>query len=565
MELDITNFRLDKYQFNKNDVHKIVDCTYSKDFPVVYILYDFDKKKAYVGESTNALQRMKQHLANSVKKELKCVCIVSSPYFNKSAVLDIESNLIEYMSSEQTFKLLNGNGGIQKHNFFQRDSYFEIFKNIWKDLKLSKIVSKDIIDIENSDLFKYSPYKSLSQDQNIAIVKYLNVLLNNDESKVFIEGSAGTGKTILAVYLMKLLTSEYNMEDYDDNELIQKLKTVDKIRSRLGELSVAIVVPMTSLRNTLKNVFKSISGLTVNMVIGPSDVVKRKYDILIVDEAHRLKRRKAHMGMKNMENNSSKLGLDISGTQLDWILIQSKHQLFFYDSEQSIRPSDVVRDDFVKCQKDAVKIRLESQMRAQGGTGYIDFVHNLLNPNNNNVFESFKHKRYDLRLFDSMPKMIKLLEEKEKEYGLCRMISGYSWKWISQKDDEPKNNPDVCIDGVDLYWNKKKNQKDWINSTNSMNEMGCIHTTQGYDLNYAGIIFGEEIVYNEITGMIEVLRENYYDRNGKATVDSLDDLKEYIVKIYKTMMFRGIKGTYVYCCDPNLRKYFSRYIAMSRN
>lgn len=155
-----------------------------------------------------------------------------------------------------------------------------------------------------------------------------------------------------------------------------------------------------------------------------------------------------------------------------------------------------------------------------------------------------------------MKDMINILTKKEKEYGLCRLISGYSWKWISSKS----SSPDVILDEIPLYWNRTN--QDWINSTTQMNEMGCIHTTQGYDLNYSGVIFGSDITYNEETQQIEIIKENYYDRNGKAGI-STDQLHDYIINIYKTIMYRGIKGTYVYCYDKKLETFFKRYIPIN--
>ena len=146
------------------------------------------------------------------------------------------------------------------------------------------------------------------------------------------------------------------------------------------------------------------------------------------------------------------------------------------------------------------------------------------------------------------------MEEKESEYKLCRTISGYSWEW--QSKSEPSK-PDLVIDGTEFFWNRV--DEDWINSTTSITEMGCIHTTQGYDLNYAGIIFGSDIRYNKEAGRIETIASNYYDRNGKAGLSS-EDLHDYIIKIYKTIMYRGIKGTFIYCYDQDLRDYFSQYI-----
>jgi hypothetical protein len=99
-----------------------------------------------------------------------------------------------------------------------------------------------------------------------------------------------------------------------------------------------------------------------------------------------------------------------------------------------------------------------------------------------------------------------------------------------------------------------------LNSSNSHNEVGCIHTTQGYDLNYVGIIFGSEIDYNPSTNEIFIIKENYKDKNGKNGIVDIEVLHQYILNIYKTLMYRGINGTFVYVCNENLRSYMKQHI-----
>ncbi|MDM5264566.1 DUF2075 domain-containing protein [Sulfurovum sp. XTW-4] len=526
-------------------------------FPSVYIIYCKKSKKAYIGETTNIQNRLKQHLANPDKNQLKNIKIIFSPYFNKSSVLDIESNLIQNMLADGQFKLLNGNDGISNHHYYQKTEYEDTFKDIWKNLQFEKLVKSDLLDIQNSDLFKYSPYKSLSEDQYDTIKKYLSILAaSKTKTSTFIQGSAGTGKTILAVYFIKLLFSEIDKDDLEDNlEVSPLIVLAEEVKKKLSrekkQLKVALVIPMTSLRKTLKKVFKSIHGLSQNMVIGPNEVSKDYYDLLIVDEAHRLKRRKNITGYKEFDKTNKHFGLDNNGNELDWIMLSSDNQLFFYDENQSIRPTDIEKFKFNKIKDSSNVIKLSSQMRVEGGEDYIEFVDKLLTLSKK--LKPFKSENYELKLFTSMKDMVQALQEKEIEYGLCRTISGYSWKWISNKS----SSPDVTIDGVNLYWNRTS--QDWINSTSQMTEMGCIHTTQGYDLNYAGIIFGSDITYNEETQKIEIIKENYYDRNGKAGI-STEQLHDYIINIYKTIMYRGIKGTYVYCYDKKLEEYFKQYI-----
>ena len=559
-ELISTDFTINKYLFDKLYINRIEDDYYTQNlYPIVYILYDLNTSIAYIGESTNALSRMQNHLSHPEKSKLKYVYIISSKTFNKSATLDIESNLIKYMVADETFILLNGNAGIADHNYFQKEKYFKVFENIWENLKLEKVVTKNILDIDNSDLFKYSPYKSLTQDQHKVIRQYLNILFNKDSSTVFVEGSAGTGKTVLAVYLIKLLLTKFDLDDYEDLEgdTLLELELVQKIQAK-KELVIGLVVPMVSLRKTIREVFKNVKGLKANMVIGASEVLKKEYDVLIVDEAHRLRRRVGITNYRSHDNNNKALGLGNEGTELDWILKSSKHQLLFYDQPQSIRPSDIDKNYFLELKnlQDTEIIRLTSQLRSKGGVDYIDFVDDLMNVRHSklNVMGKFESDQYDLKMFDYLPDLINELKSKEKDFGLCRMMAGYSWKWVSKESDIP----DAVIDGVELTWNRVPH--DWINSTDDLNEIGCIHTTQGYDLNYAGVIFGNEIKYDKDSGEIFIDKAEYYDSKGMVGISNVEVLKDYIINIYKTLMYRGIKGVYIYVCDNSLKEYFQKHI-----
>lgn len=559
MSVELSTFTLDKYLFGRQHIHQIINHPYfSNNFPIVYILYDARKKIGYVGESTNGLSRILNHLGNQTKNHLTNIYIIASPSFNKSATLDIESNLIKYISADGHFSLLNANAGIVEHNYFQRKFYFELFEKIWDKLALEKVVLKNILAIDNSDLFKYSPYKSLSQDQKLAVREYLNILLGNDQSTTFIKGSAGTGKTIVAVYLMKLLLTKIDLDDYEDKEAddMIELNLAQKVQEKFMNMKIALVVPMSSLRKTLQTVFANVRGLSRSMVISPTEVSKSEYDIVLVDESHRLKQRKNLVGYAAFDQANARLGLERTGTELDWLLKQSSHQLFFYDAKQSVRPSDIPEEVFseLRSRKNTHLLQLNSQLRVQGGLDYVKFIHALLHHELSEENIPTGDANYDLRLYNSLGDLVRDLGEKENEFQLCRLVAGYAWPWVSKKI----NKPDTVIDGVELYWNRVST--DWINSPNAMHEMGCIHTTQGYDLNYAGVIFGNEIKYDKKLKRIFVDRDNYYDANGRNGITDPQELHDYIINIYTTLMFRGIKGTYVYVCDNNLREYLALHI-----
>ncbi len=556
----ICSVQINKYAFSKAGSAEYVHNTYmNNSWPVVYIIKDDKLAEAYIGESTNAINRMKNHLANKDRNKLGELLIISCDKFNKSAVLDIESNLIKYMASDGRYTLQNGNAGLIDHNYYQREQYQGLFDNLWEHLLVEKYAKNPLSRIDNSDLFKYSPYKVLTNDQHDSVLEILGLLTKKDENTIFVEGGAGTGKTILAVYMMKLLKTDImdHHLDEEDETYSSELAMISKLKAKFPSPRVALVVPMTSLRKTLKKVFRNVKGLSAKLVVGPAEVSKNEYDVLIIDEAHRLRKRKNITNFKSFDDANKLLGFDIhKGTELDWILKQSKNQIFFYDEGQSIKPSDIDQQRFKDQKRTASLLKLVSQHRVKGGVDYINCIDNLLHCRLEGGEYEFKSEHYEFVLYDSLTELYADLKKKEDEFGLCRLLSGYSWEWKSTKNDVP----DITIEGLNLKWNTTN--EDWINSPNAFNEVGCIHTTQGYDLNYTGIIFGKEITYNPVTKQIEIDASQYFDRKGKQGISDPTLLKEYILNIYKTMMLRGIKGTYVYACNKHLNNYFKESIKM---
>jgi len=553
----------EQYDFNKESLEKIKQNIWVKNqWPLVYFIQNEHNKIAYVGESTNAGSRIKNHLATPKKADaFNKISIIGSDKFNKSATLDIESNLIQYINAEGTYLLQNGNYGLINHSYYQQDLYKDLFKEIWKKLIAKKIVSKSLSEIANTELFKYSPYKALNEDQYNSVLEILEGLTVKSSNRIFVKGSAGTGKTILATYLMKLLVSKVEDDieaEYNEDEL-REIRYIRSFQEKYPNAKIGLVIAMTSLRETLQDVFKSTPGLKASMVINPSDTfkLKEKYDLLIVDEAHRLRQYKNISWMGAFRKNNQKLGLDDTGTELDWILANSENQLFFYDAAQSVKPSDINAGNFnhLLDHADTLKLELNSQMRVQGGKDYIQFVDDLLHVKRKSKLK-FAAQGYELLVFDSLTDLYSELGRREEEHGLSRLVAGYSWPWLSKEDDSAI---DIKIESLQFQWNRT--DKDWINSPNAFQEIGCIHTVQGYDLNYTGVIFGKEITYNKATNSIEIIKELYFDQNGKKGIREFEDLKAYIINIYKTIMYRGIKGTFVYACNPDLNEYLKQNMA----
>lgn len=556
-------FQIYQYDFNQQLEFTLLEkqANYLS-WPVVYFLKNKKLKEAYVGETTDMVARLKAHLKHPLKRNLSTVSLVRSEIFNKSAALDIESNLIRYIAADGQYTLQNGNLGIANHQYYQqREVYADLFKNIWDELRSMGVVRHSLDYIDNSDLFKYSPYKSLSREQMQGLKMILDCLLDDVAKVSLVHGGAGTGKSILAIFLFKLLKtdlSNFNRAEFDDNDE-EMFHLVENVKAKYGDLKMALVIPMASFRKTISNVFKNIQGLSARMVIGPSEVANSTYDLLIVDEGHRLRQRKnlaAYYG--TFDKVAESLGLDPRTTsELDWVLMQSKKAVIFYDEFQSIKPSDVDRLRFLKLQSEPNTRQeyLRSQFRVQGGLSYMSFIHDVFSDHNTRLPKHFQNNTYDLRLYNDVERLVGDIKSANQREGLSRMVAGFAWEWISKKK---KDHFDIIIGESKLRWNSTA--VDWVNSPNSINEVGCIHTTQGYDLNYTGMIIGPELDYDFDTRSFVVYKDRYKDKNGKNSISDPQVLKDYILNIYRTMLFRGIKGTYIYACNESLRAYLAQYI-----
>ncbi|MCF0260700.1 MAG: DUF2075 domain-containing protein, partial [Erysipelotrichaceae bacterium] len=540
--LSKSNPKIYEYEFSPEGTAELKTTSFGENWPVVYFLHN--DKEIYIGETSNAFQRMKNHLSNEKRKELERMDIVYDPRFNKSAILDIEANLISLVAADQKFKLQNLNSGQDmSHDYYQKGLYVtEKLPQVWKEMRKHNLANGHYENVRNTDLFKFSPFHTLTVEQYDVAESILTSLIedlqasrsgvNNGQGKTFmVSGSPGTGKTILAIYLLKrindLLHSEMDVLDLD--AMTPYLDALDELRSR-ENFKIALVVPQTPLRNTLKSVFKSAKGLKANMVIGPYDAVKEDFDVLIVEESHRLKRRKGLVGYKGFDNTAKSLGFDENSTELDWIMAKSRYQVLIYDGGQAVNSSDIPKDKFNELKKlnRTELFSLNSQMRVMGGEDYIRYINQILSDNPpEKVIDFTEH--YEFLLFEDFRQLKEKIAAQEASYGLSRIAAGYAWEWKSKKQisklgvegyyklKSEDRVYDMIIDGIPLTWNSVISN--WVYTDHSLEEVGCIHTLQGYDLNFAGIIIGNELIYNPETQKIELIRDNFYDVKVKELKD----------------------------------------------
>lgn len=581
----MTSFEIQEYPFD-TDAISVAAGTDNRlsNWPIVYTLDD--TKRVYVGESLSATGRMRQHASSESKRGLTRARIIVDNTFNKSACLDLESTLIGWFSGDGKYQVLNRNTGITRADYYDRASYEKRFREIFDELRTDGLFKHSIDEIHNLDMFKLSPFKALTQDQEIAVQGILEGLSHDIQldvsSTAVVQGDPGTGKTIVAIYLIKLL-EDISVSDPDevveDSDMFSEF-FIGENRQALENLRIGFVIPQQSLRETVKRVFKKVPNLSSVEVMTPFTAADRAveispesngegaFDLLVVDESHRLSHRANQpSGVQNKnfrEINERLFGADdLAFTQLDWMKHCSSHQIFMVDGEQSVRPADLPSQIVGKLIQDARGNHsfhhLMSQMRVSAGNDYIRYIHDVLSDEPPAKPLNFG-SNYELRFFDSFAEMFSEIKRRDSEYGLSRLVAGYAWKWVSKKHP---GQFDINIDGVELNWNSTA--KDWINSATSLNEVGSIHTVQGYDLNYAGVIVGRDLQFDTQSGKLKYSARDYFDVKGRESNKQLgitysdDDILQYIRNIYRVLMTRGVRGTFVYVCDPALREHLRKY------
>ena len=574
----MTSFKLERLRFEAPELEPWSELdSRHKNWPVVYVLNN--EHEVYVGETLNAKARLTQHLESDSKQGLEWIRVVLDDEFNKSVCLDLESYLIRLFAGDGSRTVLNRNAGITNADYFDRDRYNQTFKEIFQSLKDEEaLFAHSLPEIINSDLFKLSPFKALNSDQAIAVENILEGLFTdlekNTKSLSIVKGGPGTGKTVVAIYLIKLLEDikRYTPDDAPEQDSIFNEFFTRGHPDLLKDFKIGFVIPQQSLRDSVSKVFKLTPGMNPGHVLTPFDIggSKEKFDLVIVDESHRLNHR-ANQPSGPLNRRFSQINRELFGsdddnyTQLDWILEQSKHVILMLDAEQSVRPADLpletVNSLLKTAETESRLYPLVSQMRVEAGEDYIGYIRQILS--NSPPVERRSFETYDLKLFENFEELIETIRDREDEHGLARLVAGYAWEWVS-KGKKSEDVYDIEIDEVKLRWNTVAT--DWINSPNSLNEVGSIHTVQGYDLNYAGVIIGKDLRYDEDNERIYFDRSNYYDKKGvennKRLGITYDDeaVLRYVQNIYSVLLTRGIRGTYVYVCDKPLRRHLKKYL-----
>lgn len=368
---------------------------------------------------------------------------------------------------------------------------------------------------------------------------YMSQLSKEDSKKriLVVNGGPGTGKSVLAINLLVQLTNKELVVNYITKNSAPREVFYSKLK---GNFKASYI----------KNLFKG-SG----SYIGAEE---NTFDALLVDEAHRLN---AKSGMfKNLGEN-----------QIKEIIHASKFSVFFLDENQKVTIDDVGSLDLIskyakELNAELKVVELDSQFRCNGSDGYLAWLDNILQIKETANYDyDFK---YDFKVIDSPNELRDLIYEKNKKNNKSRLVAGYCWNWISNG----KNNSeihDIVIPKYDfgMSWNLG-NSSTWAIDETSVNEVGCIHTCQGLEFDYVGVIIGPDIKYIDGKIVTDFNERAKTDKSlfgikalSRKDIDEANKVADQIIKnTYRTLMTRGMKGCYIYCVDDTLQKFFKQSI-----
>ena len=361
-------------------------------------------------------------------------------------------------------------------------------------------------------------------------LKTMNQCLKDRKKRtIIIQGGPGTGKSVLAVnllmeYINQSLNASYVTKNSAPREAFLKLLTKSDAKKLVN----------------IKQLFRSPFNLSKCDVNG--------YDCLIVDEAHRLV--KKMYGDWNGEN------------QVKECINASTLSIFLLDEDQAVTTKDIGSIDEVRywCKELGSRLiitdetKLISQFRCNGSDAYIQFIDEILQRHEESIAVDLSELNFDFRVFDNPNEMRDALRVKNLENHKTRMVAGYCYDWNVK---HRRGDWDVMLeDNFKAKWNLE-NDKVWAINPDSFEEIGCIHTAQGLEFDYVGVFIGKDLTYNPATRLIETHREAISNDDNSSGIRSAAPAKAHqlILNTYKTLLTRGQKGCYVYCEDPELRKY----------
>ena len=354
---------------------------------------------------------------------------------------------------------------------------------------------------------------------------------DNKKRTIIVEGGPGTGKTVVAINLLAELTKRDQFAQYVSKNSAPRIVYGYKLKGSMK-------------RNSVDNLFKGSGCYT--------DAPLNSIGTILADEAHRL-------------NEKSGMFQNLGENQIKEIIHASRCSVFFIDESQRVTTSDIGSveeiEKWAKMEHSEVfRMELVSQFRCNGSDGYLAWVDDVLQIRDTANYD-LEGIDYDIRICDSPMEMEHIILEKNNIRNRARILAGYCWNWPKETRNDV-NYHDIKIGDYGISWNLDGGDAFAINP-DSVHEAGCIHTSQGLEFDYVGVIIGDDMRYENGEIITDYSKRAKTDQSmkgikgiAKNNPQEANRLADEIIKnTYRTLMTRGMKGCYVYCTDSKLSEY----------
>lgn len=354
---------------------------------------------------------------------------------------------------------------------------------------------------------------------------------DNKKRTIIVEGGPGTGKTVVAINLLAELTKREQFAQYVSKNSAPRIVYGYKLKGSMK-------------RNSVDNLFKGSGCYT--------DAPLNSIGTILADEAHRL-------------NEKSGMFQNLGENQIKEIIHASRCSVFFIDESQRVTTSDIGSVEEIekwaqKEHSEVFRMELISQFRCNGSDGYLAWVDDVLQIRDTANYD-LEGIDYDIRICDSPMEMEHIILEKNSIRNRARILAGYCWNWPKETRNDV-NYHDIKIGDYGISWNLDGGDAFAINP-DSVHEAGCIHTSQGLEFDYVGVIIGDDMRYENGEIITDYSKRAKTDQSmkgikgiAKNNPQEANRLADEIIKnTYRTLMTRGMKGCYVYCTDSKLSEY----------
>ncbi|MEX1198295.1 MAG: DNA/RNA helicase domain-containing protein [Pseudohongiellaceae bacterium] len=355
---------------------------------------------------------------------------------------------------------------------------------------------------------------------------------------LIVEGGPGTGKSVVAINLLVEMTDREKVVQYVSRNAAPREVYHSKLTGSMTQ-------------SRIKNLFKGSGAFT--------ETEPDTFDALLVDEAHRLNEKSGFYGNQGDH-------------QIREIIKAARLSVFFIDEDQRVTLKDIgdratIRQFAEQCGAHVKELALQSQFRCNGSDGFLAFVDHALQIRETANTDAGELD-YDIRVVDSPFTLKEKILEKNATSNRARMVAGYCWDWKSKKDPKEQD-IDIPEHGFFAQWNLTDDGSLWIIAENSVNQIGCIHTCQGLELDYVGVIIGPDLIVRDGRIITDAGKRSSMDRSIRGYKKWLKEDPEaarrradaIIRNTYRTLMTRGQKGCYLYCTDRETSEYFKALLA----